>query len=114
MVAHVLLPHVRSFAPDLIFSYFLYPDGFAALKIGKALGVPVVAMGVGSDVHNIRDRFSAIHTRTVLREADFLVPRRRRPARSSADAMFLSFIQQTVLRRGESCISIPTQRLWFT
>ena len=73
MVAHVLLPHVRSFAPDLIFSYFLYPDGFAALKIGKALGVPVVAMGVGSDVHNIRDRFSAIHTRTVLREADFLV-----------------------------------------
>ena len=73
MVARALLPHVRSFAPDLIFSYFLYPDGFAALKIGKALGVPVVAMAVGSDVHNIRDRFSAMHTRTVLREADFLV-----------------------------------------
>jgi glycosyltransferase involved in cell wall biosynthesis len=73
MIARVLLPHVRSFAPDLIFSYFLYPDGYAALKIGKALGVPVVAMGVGSDVHNIRDRFSAVHTRTVLREADFLV-----------------------------------------
>ncbi|HUD73428.1 MAG TPA: glycosyltransferase [Terracidiphilus sp.] len=73
MVARVLLPHVRSFAPDLIFSYFLYPDGYAALKIGKELGVPVVAMGVGSDVHNIRDRFSAMHTRTVLREADFLV-----------------------------------------
>jgi teichuronic acid biosynthesis glycosyltransferase TuaC len=73
MVARVLLPHVRSFAPDLIFSYFLYPDGYAALKIGKALGVPVVAMGVGSDVHSIGDRFSAMHTRTVLREADFLV-----------------------------------------
>lgn len=73
MAARVLLPHVRSFAPDLIFSYFLYPDGYAALKIGKALGVPVVAMAVGSDVHNIRDRFSAMHTRTVLREADFLI-----------------------------------------
>jgi glycosyltransferase involved in cell wall biosynthesis len=73
MVARILLPHVRSFAPDLVFSYFLYPDGYAALKIGKALGVPVVAMGVGSDVHNIGDRFSAMHTRTVLREADFLV-----------------------------------------
>ena len=71
--ARVLLPHVRKFAPDLIFSYFLYPDGFAALKIGKALSVPVVAMGMGSDVHNIGDRFSAMHTRTVLREADFLV-----------------------------------------
>jgi glycosyltransferase involved in cell wall biosynthesis len=73
MAARALLPHIRSFAPDLIFSYFLYPDGFAALKIGKTLGIPVVAMGVGSDVHNIRDRFSAMHTRTVLREADFLV-----------------------------------------
>jgi teichuronic acid biosynthesis glycosyltransferase TuaC len=71
--ARVLLPHVRKFAPDLIFSYFLYPDGFAALKIGKALSVPVVVMGVGSDVHNIGDRFSAMHTRTVLREADFVV-----------------------------------------
>jgi glycosyltransferase involved in cell wall biosynthesis len=73
MIARVLLPHVRSFAPDLIFSYFLYPDGYAALKIGKALGVPVVAMGVGSDVHSIGDRFSEMHTRTVLREADSLV-----------------------------------------
>jgi glycosyltransferase involved in cell wall biosynthesis len=72
MVARVLLPHIRSFAPDLIFSYFLYPDGYAALKIGRELGVPVVAMGVGSDVHNIRDRFSAMHTRTLLREADYL------------------------------------------
>ena len=73
IAAYVLLPHVRSFAPDLIFSYFLYPDAYAALKIGKSLSVPVVAMGVGSDVHSIGDRFSAMHTRTVLREADFLV-----------------------------------------
>ncbi len=73
MAARVLLPHVRAFLPDLIFSYVLYPDGYAALKIGRALAVPVVAMGVGSDVHNIRDRFTAMHTRTLLREADFLL-----------------------------------------
>jgi teichuronic acid biosynthesis glycosyltransferase TuaC len=73
MAARVLLPHVRSFAPDLIFSIFLYPDGYAALKIGKALSVPVVAMGIGSDINNIGDRFSAMHTRTLLREVDFLV-----------------------------------------
>ena len=72
MAARVLLPHIRSFAPDLIFSYFLYPDGYAALKIGKALSIPVVVMGVGSDVHNIGDRFSAMHTRALLREADYL------------------------------------------
>jgi glycosyltransferase involved in cell wall biosynthesis len=70
LAARVLLPHVRNFAPDLIFSYFLYPDGYAALKIGKALSVPVVVMGVGSDVHNIGDAISLMHTRTVLREAN--------------------------------------------
>jgi glycosyltransferase involved in cell wall biosynthesis len=73
MAARVLLPHIRRFAPDLIFSYFLYPDGYAALQIGKALSVPVVGMGVGSDVHNIGDWFSAMHTRTLLRGADFLM-----------------------------------------
>jgi glycosyltransferase involved in cell wall biosynthesis len=73
MAFRALLPHVRSFAPDLVFSYFLYPDGYAALQIAKALRVPVVAMGVGSDVHNISDRFSIMHTRKLLREADFLL-----------------------------------------
>jgi teichuronic acid biosynthesis glycosyltransferase TuaC len=73
LAAHTLLPHVRAFAPDLVFSYFLYPDGYAALKIGQALKVPVVVMGVGSDVHNIKDRFSAMRTSTVVRNADFVL-----------------------------------------
>jgi glycosyltransferase involved in cell wall biosynthesis len=73
MAARALLPHVRAFAPDLIFSIFLYPDCYAALKIGQALSVPVVAMGIGSDIHSIGDRISAMHTRTVLRGVDFLV-----------------------------------------
>ena len=71
--ADVLLPHVRGFAPDLIYSYFLYPDAYAALKIGQALSVPVVAMCVGSDVHSIADRFTARLTRTVVQKADFLL-----------------------------------------
>ena len=73
MAARALLPHVRSFAPDLIFSCFLYPDGYAALKIGQALSVPVVTQSIGSDINRIGDPISAMHTRTVLREADFLV-----------------------------------------
>jgi teichuronic acid biosynthesis glycosyltransferase TuaC len=73
MAARALLPHVRAFAPDLIFSYILYPDGYSALKIGQALSVPVVAMSIGSDINRIGDPVSAMHTRAVLREADFLV-----------------------------------------
>jgi teichuronic acid biosynthesis glycosyltransferase TuaC len=73
MAARALLPAVRCFAPDIIFSCFLYPDGYAALKIGKALGLPVVGMSIGSDINRIGDPISAMHTRRVLREADFLV-----------------------------------------
>ena len=73
MAARTLLPHVRAFAPDLVFSYFLYPNGYAALRIGQALGVPVVAKSIGSDINRISDRLTAMHTRTVLREADFLL-----------------------------------------
>jgi glycosyltransferase involved in cell wall biosynthesis len=73
IAAKTLLPYVRSFAPDIILSYFLYPDAFAALHIGQVLSVPVVAMGVGSDIHSIGDPVSAMHTRTVMREADCLL-----------------------------------------
>jgi glycosyltransferase involved in cell wall biosynthesis len=73
MAASALLPHVRAFRPDLIFSIFLYPDSYAALQIAKKLRVPLVAMGIGSDIHSIADRISERYTRTVLREADFLV-----------------------------------------
>jgi glycosyltransferase involved in cell wall biosynthesis len=73
MAARALLPAVRAFAPDVIFSCFLYPDGYAAIKIGKALGVPVVVMSIGSDINRIGDSISAMMTRTVLRKADFVV-----------------------------------------
>ncbi len=72
-VARMLLPDVRRFAPDVLLGVFLYPDAYTALKIGKALGVPVVAMTIGSDINRIGDRFSEKHTRTLLREMDFLV-----------------------------------------
>jgi glycosyltransferase involved in cell wall biosynthesis len=73
MAARALLPHVRAFRPDLIFGVFLYPDAYAALQIARKLNVPLVAMGIGSDIHSIGDRISARLTRTVLKQADFLV-----------------------------------------
>jgi len=73
MAARAVLPSVRAFAPDLIFSFFVYPDGYAALKAGQALGVPVAVMSIGSDINRIGDRISAHHTRTVLRQANSLL-----------------------------------------
>ena len=73
VAGRALLPHVRRFHPDLVFSYCLYPDGYAGLTVAKALSVPFAAMGVGSDVHSIHDRFSLKHTKTLLSEADLLL-----------------------------------------
>jgi teichuronic acid biosynthesis glycosyltransferase TuaC len=71
--AQVLLPHVRAFTPDLIFSCVLYPHGYTGLKIARALKVPAVTMGIGSDINRIGDAISAMHTRTVLQNSNFIV-----------------------------------------
>jgi glycosyltransferase involved in cell wall biosynthesis len=73
MAARTLLPHVRAFAPGIILSYFIYPEGYAALKIARSLAVPVVVKGIGSDINRIGDPISAMLTRTVLRKADFVL-----------------------------------------
>ena len=72
VAGRALLPHVKRFNPDLVFSYCLYPDGYAGLTVAKALSVPFAAMSVGSDVYNIHDRFSLKHTKTLLHDADLL------------------------------------------
>ena len=73
MAARTLLPHVRAFGPDLVFGCFLYPEGFAALKIARSLDVPAATMSIGSDLNRIGDRITLRHTRTVLRQSDGLV-----------------------------------------
>jgi glycosyltransferase involved in cell wall biosynthesis len=41
---------VEETRPDLILSYWIYPDGYAAVKIAQRLGVPVVLGSRGSDL----------------------------------------------------------------
>jgi len=36
---------------DLVDAHFVYPDGTAALLVGRALGIPVVVSARGSDIH---------------------------------------------------------------
>jgi teichuronic acid biosynthesis glycosyltransferase TuaC len=64
-----LLPHVKQFQPDVILAYVVYPDGFAALRIGRQLKVPVIITAIGSDLNRISDPLCAILTRRVLRRA---------------------------------------------
>ncbi|MEO8011350.1 MAG: glycosyltransferase, partial [Dokdonella sp.] len=59
-------------APDLILSYWLYPDAFGAQIVARELGVPMVAGARGSDIR-VRDAISQRLTRRVVRGAERLL-----------------------------------------
>lgn len=61
-----------AFAPDVILSYWLYPDAWGAERVARALDVPFVAGARGSDIR-VRDAISRRLTRTVVRGADRLL-----------------------------------------
>jgi glycosyltransferase involved in cell wall biosynthesis len=69
VISRKLLAAVKEYAPEVILSYVVYPDGYAAVRIGKQLGVPVVLTAIGSDLNRISDRLTARHTRYALRHA---------------------------------------------
>src|ERR1041384_1912124 len=43
---------------DVILNYWLYPEGYAAVKIARKFNKPVVVGSRGSDLHRIRDGFT--------------------------------------------------------
>ena len=64
-----LLPYLERAKPDLILNYCLYPDGYAAVKVGKILNVPVILGAIGSDLCRIPDRATRRLTQKALRGA---------------------------------------------
>lgn len=71
--ARKLMPYLRDSPPDLILAYWMYPEGEGAVRVGEALGVPVIAQALGSDLRMIADPFSARGVRNTLRGAAFVL-----------------------------------------
>jgi teichuronic acid biosynthesis glycosyltransferase TuaC len=71
--AHLLLPHVRLSRPDLILNYWLYPDGYAAVRVGRALGVPVIVGAIGSDIRTRNDPVTIHFVRQTMLRADAVI-----------------------------------------
>lgn len=72
LCARSLHDEARAFAPDVILSYWLYPDAFGARQVARRLKVPLVAGARGSDIR-VRDAISRLLTRPVVREAQRLL-----------------------------------------
>ncbi len=60
---------VRDFAPDLILSYWLYPDGYASVRLGRQLRIPAIVGALGSDLRRIDDWATKYWTGWTLRGA---------------------------------------------
>ena len=67
---------------DVVIGHFLVPDGYHALRLGGALGLPVVGMAWGDDVHAWPERFPTWreHLQAVLEGLDVVVACSRRLA----------------------------------
>jgi glycosyltransferase involved in cell wall biosynthesis len=67
---HYLMPHLQQSRPDIILNYWLYPEGFAAVRAGRRLGIPVIVGSIGSDLRRIRDPITRHLVRRTVTEAD--------------------------------------------
>ncbi|MFZ1390413.1 MAG: glycosyltransferase [Dokdonella sp.] len=72
LCGRALRAEARAFAPDVILSYWLYPDASGARRVARELGVPLIAGARGSDIR-VRDAISRRLTATVVRSADRLL-----------------------------------------
>ncbi len=68
LCARAIAPALRGFAPDLVLSYWLYPDAYGAMLAARRAGVPLVVGARGSDLR-VRDAISQRLTRPVLAAA---------------------------------------------
>ncbi|MFZ5638696.1 MAG: glycosyltransferase [Pseudomonadota bacterium] len=68
LCARTLHAPLREFAPDVVLSYWLYPDAFGAMRAARKARVPLVVGSRGSDLR-VRDAVSKRLTRPVLHAA---------------------------------------------
>jgi len=72
MASRALVPRMRRFEPDLVLAYWVYPDGAAAKRAARRLGVPCIVGARGSDIH-VRTGLNAHLTRRTLQGLDAIL-----------------------------------------
>ena len=59
---------------DILIAHYAYPDGYAAVRVGRALGLPVLVKVRGSDVNiYLRSTFRRAQTRWALQRAAHVI-----------------------------------------
>lgn len=68
-----LYPHLARLRPDLVLNYWLYPEGYASLKVARSLGIPVIVSSRGSDLRRIPDPLTRRIVAQTVREANHVL-----------------------------------------
>ena len=71
--ARYLYPHLTRLRPDLVLNYWIYPEGYAAWRVARALGIPVIVSSRGSDLRRIPDPLTKRRVAQTVREADHVL-----------------------------------------
>lgn len=72
LCARTVAAALRRDRPEVVLAYWLYPDGYGAVRAARAAGIPVVVGARGSDIR-VRDPLTRWLTRRMLRQADRLL-----------------------------------------
>lgn len=83
--ARRLEPLLRTFRPDVILNYWLYPAGFAAVKVGRNLGIPVIVGSIGSDLNAIGDPVSRWLTQKTMKKAALVLTKSQQLRQQAID-----------------------------
>src|ERR1019366_4967651 len=68
-----LRPYLEKLRPAVVLSYWLYPEGYAAVRASHALGIPAIVGSRGSDLRRIPDPVTRRLVAKTLREADYVL-----------------------------------------
>jgi teichuronic acid biosynthesis glycosyltransferase TuaC len=66
-------PFLDRFQPDLILNYWLYPEGWAAVKYAREKKIPSLVCSVGSDLRRVEDSWTKRETEWTVRNASHVL-----------------------------------------
>jgi teichuronic acid biosynthesis glycosyltransferase TuaC len=103
---------LRDFDCDLIHAHALTPDGYAACKLGRAFGRPVVCSARGSELHQRPRESRTIRnmTRWLLRNCDAAVAVSRSLAQEAVDLAGGEFKPEVVYNGVADAFQAPADR----
>jgi teichuronic acid biosynthesis glycosyltransferase TuaC len=97
--AEYLEPYIRESLPDVLCNFWLYPEGYATVAVGRRLGIPAVVGSIGSDLNRFADPASRWLTRLAMKQASYVVTKSEHLRQRALD-MGISAAKVRTIRNG--------------